>query len=89
MALNIKNAAVERLATEAAERLKVSKVEAVRQALEAHVTRAAEPTRDERLAYLVEFLERDVWPMVPSEALGKGPDKRERERILGFGEDGV
>ena len=89
MALNIKNAAVERLAAEVAERLGVSKAEAVRRALEAHLARTLEPSRDDRRAHLVAFLERDVWPFVPSDALGRDPDKLDRERILGYGEGGV
>ena len=89
MALNIKNPVVERLATEVAGRLGVSKAEAVRRALEAQLERVAEPSHAERTAQLVEFLERDVWPFVPTDALGRAPDKRERERILGYGEEGV
>ena len=89
VALNIKNPTVERLATEVARRLGVSKSEAVRRALEAQLERIAEPSRAERSAQLVAFLERDVWPYVPPDALGRAPDRRERELILGYGEDGV
>ncbi len=89
MALNIKNPAVERLASDLAQRLGVSKAEAVRRALEAHLERVTEPGPAERTAQLVAFLERDVWPFVPADALGRAPDKRERERILGYGEEGV
>lgn len=89
MALNIKNPAVERLAAEVARRLGVSKSEAVRRALEAHLERIAEPGHEERAAQLVAFLERDAWPFVPIDALGHAPDKRERERLLGYGEEGV
>jgi antitoxin VapB len=89
MALNITNATVERLAAEAAHRLGVSESEAVRRALEAQLKRIADPSRAERAAQLVAFLERDVWPFVPDDTLGRGTDKRERERILGYGEEGV
>ncbi len=89
MALNIKNATVERLAAEIARRLGVSKTEALRRALEAQLERISEPSRAERSAQLVAFLERDVWPFVPSSSLDRAPDKRERERILGYGEEGV
>ena len=89
MALNIKNATVERLAAEAARRLGVSKSEAVRRALEAQLERIAEPSRADRAAQFVAFLERDVWPFVPADALGRATDKRERERILGYDVDGV
>jgi antitoxin VapB len=89
MALNIKNAKVEQLATEVARHLGVSKSEAVRRALEAQLARIAEPSRTDRTAQLAAFLERDAWPLVPSDTLGRAPDKRERERILGYGEDAV
>ncbi len=89
MALNIKNATVEWLAAEAARRLGVSKSEAVRRALEAQLERIAEPSRAERAAQLVAFLERDVWPFVPDDALGRATEKRERERILGYDVEGV
>jgi len=89
VALNIKNPVVERLATEVARRLGVSKSEAVRRALEAQLERVAEPSQAERTAQLVEFFERDVWPFVPADTLGRAPDKSERERILGYGEEGV
>ena len=89
MALNIKNPTVERLATEVARQLGVSKAEAVRRALEAQLERIAEPSCAERSAQLVAFLERDVWPFVTPGALDRAPDKRERERILGYGEEGV
>lgn len=34
-------------------------------------------------------LERDIWPRVPQDQRGRGPDKKEREEILGYGSDGV
>ncbi len=30
------------------------------------------------------FLEREIWPRIPEDQLGAGPDKRERESILGL-----
>jgi antitoxin VapB len=89
MPLNIKNAAVERLAAEVARRLGVSKTEAVRRALESALARAPETTRGDRSARLVAFLENDVWPFVPPAVLGQARDERERERILGYGPEGV
>jgi antitoxin VapB len=89
VALNIKNDRVERLATEVARRHGITKTEAVRRALEAELERSVEPSSAERAAYLVAFLERDVWPFLPAAALGRAPSKTERERILGYGEDGV
>jgi hypothetical protein len=89
MALNIKNATVERLAAELARRLGLSKAEAVRRALEAELDRIAEPSRAECAAQFVSVLERDVWPLVPASALDRPSDKCERERILGYGVEGV
>jgi hypothetical protein len=34
---------------------------------------------------LIEFFEKEIWPKVPAEVLGKPPSKREREEILGYG----
>jgi antitoxin VapB len=87
--LNIKNPQVERLATEAARRQGITKTEAVRRALESQLAALSEPSGAERAASLVAFLERDVWPFVPEEALGRPVTKRERERILGYGDEGV
>ncbi len=89
MPLNIKNKAVERLATEVARRQGVTKTEAVRRALEAQLDRSAEPSSADRAAHLAAFLERDVWPFIPADALGQAPSKAERERILGYGDEGV
>jgi antitoxin VapB len=89
MALNIKNPAVERLAAEAARRQGVTKTEAVRRALEAQLAHLDEPSGRDRVASLVGFLERDVWPFVPAELLGRPVTKQERERILGYGDEGV
>ncbi|MEX2501785.1 MAG: type II toxin-antitoxin system VapB family antitoxin [Trueperaceae bacterium] len=89
MALNIKNITVEALANEVAERQGITKTEAVRRALEAELARSAAPSGVDRAADLVAFLQRDVWPFVPAELLGRATSKAERERILGFGADGV
>lgn len=45
----------------------------------------AESRRDALLLLLQE----SIWPRIPEEYLGKAPDKREREEILGFGSEGV
>jgi hypothetical protein len=67
----------------------VSRAEAVRRALEAELDRIVKPSRAERAAQLISFLERDVWPLVPASALDRPADKRERERILGYDVEGV
>jgi antitoxin VapB len=89
VALNIKNDLVEDLANEVAKRQGVTKTEAVRRALEAELARSAAPSAADRDAHLVAFLQNDVWPFVPAEALGRATSKAEREHILGYGPDGV
>lgn len=89
MALNIKNDLVEDLANEVAKRQGITKTEAVRRALEAELARSTAPSAADRAAHLVAFLQHDVWPFVPTEALGRAPNKAEREAILGYGTDGV
>ncbi len=89
MPLNIKNPTVERLAAEAARRLGVTKTEAVRRALEAQLVHLAEPRPTDPVAHLVGFLKREVWPYVPQDVLGRAPNKKERERILGYDQEGV
>lgn len=90
MALNIKNAEVERLATEVARMAKESKTEAIRHALQERKIRLAvrmgRPA--DKATRLREFLEREVWPQIPADLLGKGISKKEREEILGIGPDG-
>jgi antitoxin VapB len=90
MALNIKNLEVERLADEVAKIAGESKTEAVRKALEERRERLAfqVPRRDRR-AEAMRYLEREVWPRIPSELLGRGLSKEEQEEILGYGPEGV
>lgn len=87
--MNIKNRTVERLAAEVAHRMGVSKTEAVRQALAAQLARLPTTGDGDRSQRLTAFLERDVWPTVPHDVLGRRLEKAEREAILGYGEEGV
>jgi antitoxin VapB len=90
MALNIKNPDVERLVDEIARLTGESKTEAIRQALLERRGRLRERvTVEARRSRLESFLEREVWSRVPAEQVGRGPDRPERERILGYGPDGV
>ena len=90
MALNIKNAEVERLASEVAGLAKETKTEAIRRALldrkqrlTLHRGGADKHTRLKRL------LETRVWPEIPAGVLGRPLSKRQREKILGYGPGGV
>jgi antitoxin VapB len=90
MALNIKNAEVERLTDEIARITGETKTEVVRRALaerrarlRLRVASASQAIRIRR------FLEREVWSRIPPDQLGHGPDRAEREHLLGYGEEGV
>lgn len=90
MALNIKNAEVERLAAEVARMAKETKTEAIRRALQDRKARLAvrTGTAQDRVAQIKEYLEREVRPLLPPELRRKGISKREREKILGIGPHG-
>ena len=90
MALNIKNARVERLATEVARITGETKTEAIRRALEDRKKRLALTTTrtSGRIGQIKDYLEREAWPHIPANIRGKKMTKREREEILGIGPDG-
>jgi antitoxin VapB len=90
MPLNIKNAQVERLVEEIARITGESKTEAIRQALVERRNRLRyRVSLGDRAERVKRFLEREVWPRVPADQMGRAPDRAERERILGYGEGGV
>lgn len=90
MALNIKNPQVEQLAEEIARMTGESKTEAIRQALVERRSRLRyRVSSSKRIDRIRGFLEREVWARVPPDQMGHGPDRQERERILGYGEEGV
>lgn len=84
MALNLKNAEVERLAEEVAHLTGETKTEAVRRALLERrrrlLSRHGTPP-EERVRT---FLERDVWPEVPAAERGRRLTRAEEENILGY-----
>lgn len=89
MALNIKNPEVERLVDEVVDMTGETKTEAVRQALQERKRRlAVRKGGGDREERLIRFLEREVWPNIPPDQLGKPPTKEEIEEILGFGPEG-
>ena len=69
MAMNIKNAEVERLAAEVAAMTGETKTEAIRQALADRKERLTVPKRL-RMDGMKEWLERDVWPHIKPEFRG-------------------
>ena len=85
MALNIKDPETIRLAGEVADLAGETKTRAVRIALEER-KRRLEKTRKP----ILQFLEEEIWPLLPSDELGKPRlTKEEREEILGIGPDGA
>ena len=89
MALNIKNAEVERLAAEVARLTGESKTEAIRRALDERRLRLKGRSTDERRARFVRFLEKKVWPTLPKAEIGRRLTRTEEDEILGFGPSGV
>jgi len=89
MALNLKNADVERLATEVAQLARETKTEAIRRALlERRARLQARTGKPGRRKSLREYLERDVWPAIPVAELGRVLSREEEDRILGYGPEG-
>lgn len=43
----------------------------------------------ERIERLRKYLEEEYWPKLPEDVRGKGISKEERERLLGYGPEGV
>jgi antitoxin VapB len=90
MALNIKDEEAERLATEIAALTGETKTRAVKVALQERKARLSRRVvRRDRAEHLLRFLEREVWPQIPPDELGKPISRAEREGILGYGQDGV
>ena len=87
MALNIKNRATEQLVAEVAAMTGETKTRAVQVALEERKARLSARTRRKSLH---QFLEEEIWPLVPETERGQPSlTKAEREEILGIGPDGV
>lgn len=91
MALNIKNAEVERLASQLSRLTGRTKTEVIRRALLEEVERQLpEPMdRRQRKENALRWLKEEVWPITAP--LGSNPSttKAEVEEILGFGPHGV
>lgn len=90
MALNIKNEQVEQLANEVAALTGESKTEAIRRALLERKSRLAlRVVPVDASSSFRRFLEEEFWPRLPATELGRRLPKREREKILGYGPEGV
>jgi len=89
MPLNIKNAAVERLAGDVARLTGESKTEAIRRALDERRRRLKGLSAERRRARVLRFLEKKVWPTLPAGERGRRLTRAEEDDILGYGPAGV
>ena len=89
MALNLKNAEVERLAAEVARLTGESKTEAIRRALEERKRRLKTVSTADRRKRVLRFLEKKVWPTLPQDQLGRRLTRAEEDDLLGLGPGGV
>ena len=89
MALNSKNAEVERLATEVARLTGESKTEAIRRSLEERRGRLRGTSQAERRKRVLRFLDKKVWPTLPKGQLGRRLSRADEDEILGYGPGGV
>ena len=89
MALNLKNADVERLATEVARLTGESKTEAIRRALEERRRRLGHASSGGRREHVLRFLKKKVWPTLPKAQIGRRLSRAEEDEILGYGPEGV
>jgi len=89
MALNLKNAEVERLAAEVARLTGESKTEAVRRALEERRRRLKGRSGSDRRERVLRALETKIWASIPKKELGRRLTRQEEDAILGYGPEGV
>jgi antitoxin VapB len=89
MALNLKNADVERLAAEVARLTGESKTEAIRRALEERRRRLRKRSTTERRARVLNLLKTRIWPTIPKAQRGRRLTHEEQDEILGYGPEGV
>ena len=87
--MNIKNAEVERLASEVARLTGESKTEAIRRALDERRRRLTRASPAGRRARVLRFLEKKVWSTIPKAELGRRLSRGEEDAILGYGPGGV
>ena len=89
MGLNIKNMDVERLAGEVAGLAHETKTEAIRRALvERRARLQARAGRAAGRKGVREYLESQVWPLMPPAELGRRLTRAEEDQILGYGAEG-
>ena len=89
MALNIRNVEVERLAGEVANLAHETKTEAIRRALvERRARLQARLGKPGGRKSLRQYLEQNVWPVMPAGELGRVMSREEEDHVLGYGPEG-
>jgi len=90
MGIDFEDAEMQRLATEVAKLTGVTETAAAREALREKRERLeSKPRRQTKYPTMREWMEKEIWPHVPPEELGKPPlTKAEVEEILGIGPEG-
>ena len=90
MALNINDPETEQLAAEVAAMTGESKTKAIRSSLAERKERlSCGLSGRNRKKDLYRLLEQEIWPRVPPSVLGKRVSRREKDRILGYGPEGL
>jgi hypothetical protein len=90
MAINIRNMKLERLAEELADITGESRTATILHALEERRNRIAMgPAKRPDLDQVLDFLQKEIWPTIPKNLLGRRLPKKKREQILGYGKRGV
>ena len=89
MALNLKNADVERLAAEVARLTGETKTEAIRRALDERRQRLTQRSAAKRRARVLAFLRANVWPSIPKAQRGRRLSREEEDELLGYGPEGA
>jgi antitoxin VapB len=90
MGLYLKNQEIERLASEVAALAEETEIEAIRRALEERKQRLSlQVTNRDRKARLKSLLETEIWPLIPKKLLGRRLTRKEHDRLLGYGREGI
>jgi antitoxin VapB len=88
MPISVKSSEVDRMLDQTVGLTGETKTEAIRRALEERLARLS--GRDSgRWTAIQEFLETEVWSMVPPDELGRTLSRDEEDAILGYGPGGV
>ena len=89
MALNLKNAEVERLAADVARLAGETKTEAIRRALEERKRRLTSRSIARRRQRVLTLLEERIWRALPEGERGRRLSRAEEDEILGYGPAGA